>query len=93
MKKSDIAKELHDQFSALPMATIEKFTKLIIQQMSEALAQGRRIELRGFGAFSIRTRKARTGRNPRTGETITVAEKHIPFFKLGKPLLSKINQH
>ena len=57
-----------------------------------ALARGDRVELRGFGAFSVKRRDARVGRNPRTGDSVPVAEKHIPFFKTGKQLRDRLNQ-
>ena len=62
------------------------FTEII-----EALARGDRVELRGFGAFSVKRRDARVGRNPRTGEAVQVAEKHVPFFKTGKLLRERLN--
>ena len=64
---------------------------LIFDEISIALARGDRIELRGFGAFSVKTRDARTGRNPRTGETVQVAQKFVPFFKSGKDLRERLN--
>jgi integration host factor subunit beta len=63
----------------------------IFDEISEALARGERVELRGFGAFSVKRRDARIGRNPRTGEAVNVAEKHIPFFKTGKLLRERLN--
>jgi len=70
---------------------IEKIVGTIFDEITEALARGDRVELRGFGAFSIKRRDARTGRNPRTGEAVTVTEKYIPFFKTGKQLRERIN--
>jgi integration host factor subunit beta len=63
----------------------------IFEEISNALENGNRVELRGFGAFSIKQREARTGRNPRTGESVAVTEKNIPFFKTGKQLREKLN--
>ena len=63
----------------------------ILEEISSALEQGHRVELRGFGAFSVRKRDARSGRNPRTGETVDVQEKHVPFFKAGKELRARLN--
>ena len=63
----------------------------ILEEISEALAAGNRVELRGFGAFSVKHRDARVGRNPRTGESVDVAEKRIPFFKTGKQLRERLN--
>jgi integration host factor subunit beta len=60
--------------------------------ITDALAEGKRVELRGFGAFSVRHRDARQGRNPRTGESVDVNEKKVPFFKMGKSMLERLNQ-
>jgi integration host factor subunit beta len=60
--------------------------------LPDALAEGKRVELRGFGAFSVRHRDARQGRNPRTGESVDVNEKKVPFFKMGKSMLERLNQ-
>jgi len=60
-------------------------------EIAKALSSGDRVELRGFGAFSVKSRPARTGRNPRTGETVTVGAKHVPFFKTGKELRERLN--
>jgi integration host factor subunit beta len=63
----------------------------MLESMTEALEQGGRVELRGFGAFSVRGRPARSGRNPRTGETVDVEAKSVPFFKSGKELRERLN--
>ncbi len=63
----------------------------IFDEISSALSQGDRVELRGFGAFSVKKRGSRLGRNPRTGESVAVSEKHIPFFKTGKELRERLN--
>jgi integration host factor subunit beta len=63
----------------------------IFDEITEALARGDRVELRGFGAFSVKRRDARTGRNPRTGASVDVGEKYIPFFKTGKQLRERLN--
>ena len=60
--------------------------------ITDALAAGDRVELRGFGAFSVRCRPARVGRNPRTGESVAVKEKHVPFFKTGKELRERVDE-
>ncbi len=70
---------------------VERIVSTIFDEMSEALARGERVELRGFGAFSVKRRDPRTGRNPRTGTTVQVSEKHIPFFKTGKQLRDRLN--
>ncbi len=64
---------------------------VILGRMTETLSEGGRVELRGFGAFSVRSRPARTGRNPRTGETVEVPAKSVPFFKSGKELRERLN--
>ena len=64
---------------------------VILERMIEALEDGGRVELRGFGAFSVRSRAARAGRNPRTGEPVDVRAKHVPFFKSGKELRDRLN--
>ena len=64
---------------------------VILGGMSDALVAGGRVELRGFGAFSVKRRDARLGRNPRTGDSVQVDEKHIPFFKTGKQLRERLN--
>lgn len=70
---------------------IEHAVDIVLEEIGEALAQGGRVELRGFGAFSVREREARTGRNPRTGQTVRVSAKRVPFFKPGKELRLKVN--
>ncbi|MNU73554.1 Integration host factor subunit beta [compost metagenome] len=70
---------------------MERVVNVILGQMTEALSDGGRVELRGFGAFSVRSRPARVGRNPRTGETVEVPAKAVPFFKSGKELRERLN--
>ena len=65
----------------------------IFEEIIEAMAEGDRVELRGFGAFSVKKRDARLGRNPRTGDAVEVEEKHVPFFKTGKLLRDRLNGH
>jgi integration host factor subunit beta len=64
---------------------------VVLGRMTESMAKGGRVELRGFGAFSVRSRPARAGRNPRTGETVDVPAKAVPFFKSGKELRERLN--
>tara|TARA_B100000989_G_scaffold190712_1_gene143649 strand:- start:1745 stop:1996 length:252 start_codon:yes stop_codon:yes gene_type:complete len=71
---------------------VERIVSTIFDEISEALAQGNRVELRGFGAFSVKHRDARQGRNPRTGESVQVEKKAVPFFKTGKKLREMLNQ-
>lgn len=69
----------------------ERIVDTVFDEIIEALARGDRVELRGFGAFSVKERDARTGRNPRTGESVEVEEKRVPFFKTGKLLRDRLN--
>ncbi|MGC6474679.1 MAG: integration host factor subunit beta [Candidatus Puniceispirillaceae bacterium] len=71
---------------------LEQLVNTVFETISEALERGDRVELRGFGAFSLRERKARIGRNPRTGESVNVAAKTIPFFKMGKGMRERLNK-
>lgn len=71
---------------------IEFAIKTILEQMVEALAEGERVEIRGFGSFSLHYRKPRMGRNPKTGELVAVGSKYVPHFKPGKELKERVNQ-
>ena len=73
------------------MRDVEAIVTTIFDEITNALAAGRRVELRGFGAFSTRDRDARTGRNPRTGAAVKVDAKRVPYFKPGKELREKLN--
>jgi integration host factor subunit beta len=75
----------------LTMRDAEKIVNTIFDEITGAMARGDRVELRGFGAFSVKKRDARVGRNPRTGESVDVEEKHVPFFKTGKLLRDRLN--
>ena len=77
--------------SELILRLAEKNPHLYQREVSTALARGDRVELRGFGAFSVKVRDARTGRNPRTGESVQVSQKFVPFFKSGKDLRDRLN--
>ena len=70
---------------------VERIVTTVLDSITKALAAGHRVELRGFGAFSVKNRPARTGRNPRTGESVEVEEKWVPFFKTGKKLRERLN--
>jgi len=72
---------------------VERIVNVIFDEIVEALARGERVELRGFGAFTVKHRPAREGRNPRTGAAVSVAEKYVPFFKTGKELRDRLNSH
>ncbi len=92
MIKSELVQKIADQKPDLFQRDVEKIVNAILDTITEALARGDRVELRGFGAFSVKKRDARTGRNPRTGETVSVSEKVIPVFKTGKEMRIRLNQ-
>jgi len=91
MTKSDLILRLAELYPHLLQRDIERIVGTVFDEISNALARGNRVELRGFGAFSIKQRDARQGRNPRTGEAVAVAEKYVPFFKTGKQLRDRLN--
>lgn len=91
MIKSELIAKLSGENPHLTQKDIERVVGVILDQMIVALEKGGRVELRGFGAFSVRSRPARSGRNPRTGETVDVRAKHVPFFKSGKELRARLN--
>lgn len=91
MTKSELILKLAEKNPHLYQRDVEKIVTTIFDEITEALARGDRVELRGFGAFSVKRRDARTGRNPRTGESVDVNEKFIPFFKTGKQLRERLN--
>ena len=92
MIKSELVRCISSQNPHLFQRDIEKVVNTILDAMVEALRRGDRVELRGFGAFSVRTREARTGRNPRNGVVVQVAEKAIPFFRTGKGMRARLNR-
>jgi integration host factor subunit beta len=92
MLKSELVLRLRARYPHLYERDIEKVINAILEQIIEALAQGDRVELRGFGAFSARRREARNGRNPRTGAGVSISAKALPFFRTGKELRKRINQ-
>jgi integration host factor subunit beta len=91
MIKSELIVRLAARNPHLPQKDIENAVAVVLDTIADALAEGGRAELRGFGAFSVRSRPARVGRNPRTGESVSVKDKHVPFFKTGKELRERIN--
>jgi integration host factor subunit beta len=91
MTKSELITRLAERNPHLYQRDVERIVTTIFEEISTALAGGKRVELRGFGAFSVKRREARTGRNPRTGAAVPVSEKMIPFFKTGKQLREKLN--
>ncbi|PWC56223.1 MULTISPECIES: integration host factor subunit beta [unclassified Azospirillum] len=91
MTKSELILRLAERNPHLYQRDIEKIVGTIFDEIGDALARGDRVELRGFGAFSVKRRDARQGRNPRTGEAVAVGEKYVPFFKTGKQLRDRLN--
>jgi integration host factor subunit beta len=91
MTKSDLILRLAEMHPHLLQRDLERIVNVIFDEITNALARGNRVELRGFGAFSVKRREARIGRNPRTGQTVSVAEKAVPFFKTGKQLRDRLN--
>ena len=91
MTKSELIAKLANENPHLFQRDVERIVTTIFDEISNALAQGDRVELRGFGAFSIKERGSRIGRNPRTGESVEVDEKFIPYFKTGKQLRERLN--
>ena len=91
MTKSELIQILAERNPHLYMRDVEKIVDTIFDEISKALAKGDRVELRGFGAFSVKEREARIGRNPRTGESVHVDAKRLPFFKTGKALRERLN--
>jgi integration host factor subunit beta len=91
MTKSELVQKLAAKNPNLYVRDVELIVDTILEEMSEALTRGDRIELRGFGAFSVKERAPRTGRNPRTGESVEVAAKRMPAFKAGKLLRDRLN--
>lgn len=92
MTKSELIQRLAERNPHLYLRDIEKIVETVFDEISAALAKGDRVELRGFGAFSIKHRESRTGRNPRTGESVHVEAKRLPFFKTGKGLRERLNE-
>jgi integration host factor subunit beta len=91
MTKSELIAKLAGKNPQLYIRDVEVIVETIFEEMTDALARGDRVELRGFGSFSVKEREARTGRNPRTGETVQVDAKKLPAFKAGKALRDKLN--
>ena len=91
MIKSELIARLAAENPHLTQRDDERVVGVILERMINALENGGRVELRGFGAFSVRSRPARAGRNPRTGDPVDVRAKHVPFFKSGKELRARLN--
>ena len=92
MTKSELIDVLAKQQNHLVLKDVESAVKCILEQMNQALSTGERIEIRGFGSFSLRVRPPRIGRNPKTGESVALAKKHVPHFKPGKELRDRVNE-
>ena len=90
MIRSELIQKIADDNPHLYQRDVERIVNTIFEEIIDAMARGDRVELRGFGAFSVKKRDARTGRNPRTGEAVDVEEKHVPFFKTGKLLRDRV---
>jgi len=91
MIRSELVQQLADENEGMTVLEIERVVDLFFDEISEQLASGGRVELRGFGAFTTRTRDARAGRNPRTGEAVAITAKRVPFFKPGKEIRERLN--
>ncbi|MEM9709630.1 MAG: integration host factor subunit beta [Pseudomonadota bacterium] len=91
MIRSELVQKIADENPHLYHRDVERIVSTIFEEIIGAMAEGDRVELRGFGAFSVKARDARVGRNPRTGESVQVEQKHVPFFKTGKLLRDRLN--
>jgi integration host factor subunit beta len=91
MIRSELVASVAESNPHLTMRDVERIVGTVFDEITNALADGRRVELRGFGAFSTRARDARTGRNPRTGSAVKVDAKRAPYFKPGKELRERLN--
>ncbi|MCK0129647.1 integration host factor subunit beta [Erythrobacter sp. F6033] len=91
MIRSELLQQLHNDNPELRAEEIEQVVDIFFDEITQRLAEGGRVELRGFGAFSTRERDARTGRNPRTGESVEVPAKRVPYFKAGKEIRQRLN--
>jgi integration host factor subunit beta len=91
MIKSELVQRIGARNPHLYQRDVEHVVNAVLEEIVAALARGDRVELRGFGAFSVKSRPARMGRNPRTGEQVPVSEKFVPFFKTGKEMRERLN--
>lgn len=91
MIRSELVVKLSEENPHLYQRDVERIVNTVFDEITNAMANGDRVELRGFGAFSVKKRDARMGRNPRTGESVKVEQKHVPFFKTGKLLRDRLN--
>ncbi|OGQ04810.1 MAG: integration host factor subunit beta [Deltaproteobacteria bacterium RIFCSPLOWO2_01_44_7] len=93
MNKSDLVQAVTSKLPTLAAKDVEVIVNTIFDSMTRSLSQGDRIEIRGFGSFEVRVRKPRQGRNPKTGRSVQVGTRRVPFFKVGKELKEKVNNH
>jgi len=91
MIRSELIQKIADENPHLTQRHVERIVSTVFEEITSALAKGDRVELRGFGAFSVKSLDARVGRNPRTGEAVAVEDKKVPFFKTGKLLRDRLN--
>ncbi len=91
MTKRDLIEEVARHYPRFSRRDAEVMVNAVFENLAEALARGERIEIRGFGSFMVKHRRAREGRNPRTGEAVAVAAKRVPFFKVGKELRLRVD--
>ena len=92
MTRSELVQRLADKNPHLFLKDIEHIVDSLFETITKTLVEGDRLELRGFGTFSVKQREARTGRNPRTGQSVSVEAKRLPFFKTGKELREQLNK-
>lgn len=92
MTKSELIERICERQDQLPAKDVELAVKLILDHMSQILSSGDRIEIRGFGSFSLHFRSPRIGRNPKTGDSVELAGKHVPHFKPGKEMRDRVNE-
>ena len=93
MTKSELIERIASRQSQLSVKDVELAVKRVLEYMSESLASGERIEIRGFGSFSLHYRAPRKGRNPKTGDTVELAGKYVPHFKPGKEMRERVNEN
>lgn len=92
MNKSDLIEMLTKRLPNMASRDVEVIVNTIFDSMTDSLRRGERIEIRGFGSFEIRVRRPRLGRNPKTGASVDVTERRVPFFKVGKELRERVNK-
>ena len=91
MTRSELVQKIADDYPHLMHRDVVKVVDNVLEQITSAMSRGQRVELRGFGAFTVKHRNGRMGRNPTTGKLISIQEKHVPYFKTGKLLFDRLN--